>query len=225
MPSTKAVEAALARRRKSFMEKINEVHVPHNTGWAGELKQDQVIRISATTTVDFVCLRRQNLRERFDQARTKVYNMKLFITTGDKLMGRNNQHMMTILADGFKEGTHDLQKGMCSGYRFQLAKQEGRLGEYYPRQINEIPDHGCYENLSKALAPFGIIPEDIPSPFNLNQHMKIDGVTGRMEHTQVRPKPGNYMELRAEIDLLVALSACPDLPVGGQPVDVLIYEP
>ncbi len=137
------------------MKKINEVHVPHNTGWAGELKQDQVIRISATTTVDFVCLRRQNLRERFDQARTKVYNMKLFITTGDKLMGRNNQHMMTILADGFKEGTHDLQKGMCSGYRFQLAK----------------------------------------------------------------------LELRAEIDLLVALSACPDLPVGGQPVDVLIYEP
>jgi len=92
------------------MEKINEVHVPHNTGWAGELKQDQVIRISATTTVDFVCLRRQNLRERFDQARTKVYNMKLFITTGDKLMGRNNQHMMTILADGFKEGTHDVQR-------------------------------------------------------------------------------------------------------------------
>ena len=55
--------------------------------------------------------------------------------------------------------------------------------------------------------------------------MKIDGVTGRMEHTQVRPQPGNYMELRAEMDLLVALSACPDLPVGGQPVDVLIYEP
>src|SRR5438093_430585 len=166
MPSTKAVEAALGRRRKSFMEKINEVHVPHNTGWAGELKQDQVIRISATTTVDFVCLRRQNLRERFDQARTKVYNMKLFITTGDKLMGCNNQHMMTILADGFKEGTHDLQKGMCSGYRFQRAKQESRLGESHPRSISRIPAHGGSDNLSKAPAPFGISPEDIPSPSN-----------------------------------------------------------
>src|SRR5436305_15290588 len=101
MPSTKAVEAALARRRKSFMEKINEVHVLHNTGWAGELEQDQVIRISATTTVDFVCLRRQNLRERFDQTRTKGYNMKLFITTRDKLICRNKQNMMTILADGY----------------------------------------------------------------------------------------------------------------------------
>jgi uncharacterized protein YcgI (DUF1989 family) len=207
------------------MQKIIETHVPYNTGWAGELKQGQVIRITATTTVDFVCFRRENLRERFDQARTKVYNMKLFVSVGDKLMGRDNQHMMTILADGFKEGTHDLQKGMCSGYRFQLAKKEGRLGEYYPRQIDEIPDHGCYENLSRALASYGIIPEDIPSPLNLNHHMRIDGVSGRMEHTQVRPQPGNYTDIRAEMDLLAAFSACPDLPVGGKPVDVMIYQP
>jgi uncharacterized protein YcgI (DUF1989 family) len=207
------------------MNKILEAHVPHNTGWSSEIKQGQVIRIIATTTVDFVCFRLQNLRERFDQARTKVYNMKLFVSVGDKLMGRDNQHMMTILVDRFKEGTHDLQKGMCSGYRFQLAKQENRLGEYYPREIKEIPDHGCYENLSRALTSYGIIPEDIPSPLNLNQHMKIDGTSGRMEHTQVRPKPGNYMDIRAEMDLLVAFSACPDLPVGGKPVDVMIFEP
>jgi uncharacterized protein YcgI (DUF1989 family) len=207
------------------MKVLSQQHVPYNTGWAGELKKGHAIRITATTTVDFVCFRLENLRERFDQARTKVYNMKLFITAGDKMMGRNNQHMMTIIHDGNKEGTHDLQKGMCSGYRFQLAKQEGRLGEYYPRQIDEIPDHGCYENLSRALAPYGIIPEDIPSPLNLNQHMKIDGTTGRMEHTQVRPKPGSYVDMRAEMNLLVAFSACPDLPVGGKPVDVMIYEP
>jgi uncharacterized protein YcgI (DUF1989 family) len=199
--------------------------VPYNTGWAAEIKKGQVIRITATTTVDFVCFKLQNLRERFDQARTKVYNMKLFLTTGDKLMGRDNQHMMTIVADGFKGGTHDLQKGMCSGYRFQLAKQEGRLGEYYPREITEIPDHGCYENLSRALASYKIQPEDIPSPLNLNQHMQIDGVTGKMEHTQIRPEPGNYTDIRAEMDLLTAFSACPDLPVGGKPVDVMIYEP
>src|SRR6266404_219458 len=96
------------------MRTITQQHLPYNTGWAGELKKDQVLRITATTTVDFVFFRLQNLRERFDQARTKVYNMKLFISTGDKVMGRNNQHMMTIIADGFKEGTHDLQKGMCS---------------------------------------------------------------------------------------------------------------
>ena len=114
------------------MKAILEAHVPHNTGWSAQIKQGQVIRIIATTTVDFVFFRQANLRERFDQARTKVYNMKLFLSAGDRLMGRDNQHMMTIVHDGFKEGTHDLQKGMCSGYRFKLAQQENRLGEYYP---------------------------------------------------------------------------------------------
>ena len=166
------------------MKTILQNHVPYNTGWSAEMKQGQIIRITATTTVDFVFFKLQNLIERFDQPRTKVYNMKLFISTGDKLMGRNNQHMMTIVYDGNKTGTHDLQKGMCSGYRFKLAQQENRLAEYYPREIKEIPDHGCYENLSKAVASYGIIPEDIPSPFNLNQHMIIDGKTGKMEHTE-----------------------------------------
>ena len=208
------------------MKKLREERVPYNTGWAGELKKGQVIRIIATTTVDFVCFKRQNLKERFDQARTKVYNMKLFISTGDKLMGRSNQQMMTIIEDANREGTHDLQKGMCSRNRFQLAKKEGKLKDYYHRDFkdDEIPDHGCWENLSKALERYGIAPEDIPNPFNLNQHMKIDGTTGRMDHTTIRPKPGTYVELRAEMDLLVAFSACPDMPVGGKPVDVVIYE-
>ena len=206
------------------MKTLRSETVPHNTGWASELRKGQVIRISGTTTVDFVAFSLQNLRERFDQARTKVYNMKLFISAGDKLMSKANQHLMTIVEDTYRDGTHDLQKGMCSGSRFQLAKREGRLKEYYLRDL-EIPDHGCWENLSRALSPYGVTPEDIPSPFNLYQTMKIDGVSGRMEHTTIRPKPGTYVDLRAEIDLLVALSACPDLPVGGKPVDVMIYEP
>ncbi|OGQ78538.1 MAG: hypothetical protein A3G40_07805 [Deltaproteobacteria bacterium RIFCSPLOWO2_12_FULL_57_22] len=208
------------------MKKIHEETVPYNTGWSGELKKGQVIRITATTTVDFVCFERQNLRERFDQARTKVYNMKIFISTEDKLMSKSNRHLMTIVEDTYRGGTHDLQKGTCSGYRFQLAKKEGRLREYYHRDFKdeEIPDHGCWENLSNALKPYGIAPEDIPSPFNLNQTMKIDGLTGRMEHTTIRPKPGSYVDLRAETDLLVAFSACPDLPVGGKPVKATIFE-
>src|SRR3970040_2210852 len=190
------------------MKKLREETVPYNTGWAAELKKGQIIRITATTTVDFVVFRLQNLKERFDQA-------------------RNNQHMMTIIENTNREGTHDLQKGMCSGYRFQLAKKEGKLRDYYHRDYKDedIPDHGCYENLSRALQPYGIDPEDIPNPLNLNQHMKIDGVTGKMEHTTIRPKPGSYVDLRAEMDLLLAFSACPDMPVGGKPVNVMIYEP
>ena len=205
------------------MRKLREEIVPANTGWVAEVRQGHVVRMAATTTVDFVAFDLHNLRERFDQARTKVYNMKLFVSTGDKLMGKTNQHLMTIMEDTWRGGTHDLQKGTCSASRFQLAKREGKIREYYGRDW-DVPDHGCWENLSGVLAPYGIPPEDIPSPFNLYQHMKIDGVTGRMEHTTVRPEPGTYVDLRAERDLLVAFSACPDPPVGGKPVTVGIYQ-
>jgi uncharacterized protein YcgI (DUF1989 family) len=206
------------------MKKLREETVPYNTGWAAELKKGQVMRITATTTVDFVAFNLQNFKERFDQARTKVYNMKIFISTGDTLMGRPDQPMLTIVEDTFKEGTHDLQKGMCSAIRYQRVKNEGLLRDY-PREVREIPDHGCYENLSRVLDPYGIAPDDIPSPFNLNQTMKIDGITGKMAHTSIRPKAGSYVDMRAEMDLVVAISACPDLSVGGKPVDVMIYEP
>lgn len=209
------------------MKKVRSETVSYNTGWVGDLKKGQIIRITATTTVDFLVLDRHNLRERFDQARTKVYNGKIFLSTGDKLMSRSNQHFMTIIADTYNEGTHDLQKGMCSGYRFQLAKKEGRLREYYHRDFTdeEIPDHGCWENLSRVLEPYGIAPEDVPSPFNLYQTMKIDGRTGIMEHTTIRPKTPAQVDMRAERDLLAAFSACPDMPVGGKPVDVAIFDP
>ena len=205
------------------MSTISDELVPANTGWAGEIKQGQVLRITATTTVDFVCFDRQNLRERFDQARTKVYNMTIFVSTGHKLMSKSNQHLMTIVYDGWSGGHHDLQKGTCSASRFQLARLEGKIQQYYKRDW-EPPDHGCWENLSGVLEPYGIAPEDVPSPFNLNQHMEIDAATGKMEHTTHRPEPGSYVDLRAERDLLVAFSACPDPPVGGKDVRVAILE-
>src|SRR5919197_6004165 len=134
-------EVLLDRTRQDHdvMKKLREETVPYNTGWAAEMKKDQIIRVIATTTVDFVAFDSHNLRERFDQARTKVYNMKIFISTGDKLVSKSIQHLMTIVEDTYKDGTHDLQKGMCSGIRFQLAKKEGRLREYYPREITDIP--------------------------------------------------------------------------------------
>src|SRR3990170_2682714 len=131
------------------MKKLQEAHVPYNTGWAGELKKGQVIRILATTTVDFVCMRLDNLKERFDQARTKVYNMKFFITTGDKLMGRNNQHMMTIVENTNREGTHDLQKGMCSGYRFRRYPQSFQPQSAHENRRRHRP-HGPYDGAAQA---------------------------------------------------------------------------
>ncbi len=75
---------------------------------------------------------------------------------------------------------------------------------------------------------YGVAREDIPSPLNIFQNMKIDTATGEMQHTPVRPAKLEYVEFRAEMDLVVAASACPDLaaPGGrGKDIDVIIYQP
>ena len=63
-----------------------------------------------------------NLRERFDQARTKVLTGKIFLSEGDTLFSKLNTPMLTITADTWHEGKHDLQKGMCSASTYGRFK-------------------------------------------------------------------------------------------------------
>ena len=96
-----------------------------------------------------MAFRLNDLSERFDQARTKTNQVKIFITTGDVLFSKRNEPMLTIVEDTFTEGRHDLQKGMCSRKRFEMVAQ-GRAKRVFaegldinPKKPAEIPDHGC----------------------------------------------------------------------------------
>ncbi|MPZ63659.1 MAG: DUF1989 domain-containing protein [Propionibacteriales bacterium] len=88
--------------------------------------------------------------------------------------------------------------------------------------LADFPDHGCFDNLAAALAGHKIKPEDIPSPLNIFQHVAIDATTGAMRHTSVRPPSPARVQLKALIDCLVAVSACPDPLVGGKDVEVSV---
>jgi uncharacterized protein len=190
--------------------------LPRNTGFAFDLKAGQSARIVSQTIIDFVCFNRDNLRERFDQARTKANQRKVFISTGDQLISKLNNTMMTITEDTFKEGHHDLQEGMCSRKRHELAAQKGIWEITYKRPLSDMPPRGCTENLGGVLASYGIAVEDVPSPFNIFQHMIIHPDTGELEHSHIRPKPpGARVTLRAEMNLLAAISTCPDMAAGG----------
>src|SRR5437868_14283328 len=107
---------------------------------AFEVARGQHLRVSGTTIADFVAFNRHDLRERFDQARTKTYNSKIWISSGDTLMTKSNNPLLVIVADTYAgQGTHDLQKGMCSAERFLKAAREGRVAEYYNRDTPPEP--------------------------------------------------------------------------------------
>lgn len=64
----------------------------------------------------------------------------------------------------------------------------------------------------------------MPSRSILNQYMTIDGIIGKMQHTQVRPAEGNYMDLRAENEFRHAWRRSGLSGRSGKPVDVMIYQ-
>lgn len=203
--------------------------VSKNSGAAFEVKKGQRLRIAGRSIVDFVAFNLGDLNERFDQARTKTNQVKIFVSTGDVLYSKRNNPMLTIVEDTFKEGRHDLQKGMCSRKRFEMvaagtSKRVFAEGiDINPKKAEEIPDHGCWENLSEAVRPWNISPDDIPSPFNIFQCMRIDPETGAMYDTMIRPTGEAHVDFHAEMDCLVAVSACPESG-RGQAIRVEIYE-
>ncbi len=93
------------------MNIVKQETISVNTGWAHVVKKGQRIRVSGQTIVDFVAFNHENLRERFDPARTKSNQGKIFISKGDYLISKANRSMLRIVEDTYTEGTHDLSLG------------------------------------------------------------------------------------------------------------------
>lgn len=209
------------------MNVVREDVIPKNTGKVFIVKKGQIFRVIGESTADFVIFNLHDVKERFDQARTKVDQGKIYVSKGDVLISKFNNVMMTIVEDTYR-GTHDLQKGMCSTSFYEkwgdkIFEIYGTTWKKLGRKRGARPDHGCWENLTEALKPWQIPPEDIPSPLNIFQTMVINAKTGTMRYSLKRPKPGTHMDLRAEMDCLVGISACPE-GGRGRELKVVIYK-
>ncbi len=93
-------------------------------------------------------------------------------------------------------GRHDLLMPACDGRRYL---------DYYG-----LPDHpNCKDNLTTALAEFGIPYEPLPDPFNLFMNVGVLG-DGAVEVREPLSEANDFVVLRALTDLVVAVSACPN---------------
>ena len=124
--------------------------------------------------------------------------------------------MMTVLEDTVKRHFL-LSPARCSPMIYRLWG----LPDGHP---------SCQENLAAALAPYGLGPHQVPDVFNMFMNATIDDKTGGLRVDPPTAKKGDYMELRAEMDILCAISACPDdhSPCNNgkpKPVGVKIFRP
>jgi len=128
--------------------------------------------------------------------RLRIWHPIQGITTGRRLISSIRNPMMTITADtAVPSGIHDTFFKTCSRHSRVMSDLE--------------PEDGCLELLTKALEPYGIATGNIPDTFNVFMNCPYDKEKNMLTILEPVSRPGDFIEFRAEMDLLCALSACP----------------
>jgi urea carboxylase-associated protein 1 len=195
---------------------IFETVLPPRGYVAREIARGQIMRVvdlEGRQVGDLVAFNRADLAEKFWISNTIRLNGTVFLTTGHVLYSELSNPMFTILADTC--GRHDLLAGSCNA---EIDKVRYGVDAHY----------GCVENFLAALAPYGMARKDIPMSLNFFMNCPVDASGAWTIATPVS-KAGDYVDLRAEMDCVVALSNCPqDLnPCNdGQlkPLHLIVYQ-
>jgi uncharacterized protein YcgI (DUF1989 family) len=148
--------------------------------------------------------------ERLSSGRTFDYGGKIYVSTGDVLWSDRSNPLLTIVTD--QVGRHDLLYAPCSLEMYR--KQYGVTGYHA----------NCHDNLCSALRSTGIQPEPLVSTLNFFMDASV-APDGTLSFAPPRSRAGDSMVLHAEMDLVIALSACPASTCnGGAAPKPLAYE-
>lgn len=169
-----------------------------------------VIDPEGTQVADLLAYARDDVREVISNGRTFDYEETLRLTTGNRLWSNRSRVLLTIEEDTV--GCHDFLLTPCSVDTFR---------HFYP---DKPEHHGCFGNLARALAPFGVEPDAIPVAFNVFMNVPV-GSDGKIEVLPPPSRPGDRLVLRAEHDLVIGLTACSAYASNGgtfKPIDYRI---
>lgn len=179
--------------------------VPARKGKAAHLDRGERLRLVNThgqQVVDTWAFNRRDMTEFMSMEHTHAQLQKILPTTGDALFSNRRRAMLSFVEDT-SGGIHDTLIAACDARRYELL---GVAGHH----------DSCADNLRAALAELGLAPPEIPAP--LNMFMKIPvGPDGAISWEPSIAGRGSHVVLRAEIDLVVVFSACPQdiVPING----------
>jgi uncharacterized protein YcgI (DUF1989 family) len=191
-------------------------HLGPRTGVAFAVTAGTTVRIIDPTgeqVSDLVSFSSDDTREWLSSGRSIDYANTIYLTTGHVLYSNRSRPMWTIVDD--RVGRHDFLLTPCSPDTFRIIYGDD----------GERPS--CFGNLSRHLAPFGITPDAIPTTFNVFMNVVV-GESGELTIGPPRSRAGDYLVLRAEMDMIVGVTACSaELSNNGtfKPIDVDVIEP
>ncbi|BEP38659.1 urea carboxylase-associated family protein (plasmid) [Variovorax sp. V59] len=199
---------------------IDTVHPP-GTPWVQLLKAGQMFRIvdlEGNQAVDTLFYNAADLSERYSLLHTILAQSNLYLGVGTAIMSSENRPMMTITADTC--GRHDTVGGGCCSSESNTVRHG----------LDKRFMHSCRDNFMLAIGehPAGFQKRDVVSNINFFMNVPMTSA-GRLTYEDGISGPGKYVEMRAEMDVLVVISNCPQLnnPANGYnptPVRYLVWD-
>jgi hypothetical protein len=193
--------------------------IPAGEPWIGTVGRGQTFRIvdlEGNQAVDTLFFNAASSDERYSAADTIRSQGSLYLTTGTQLISNDGNVMLTITDDTC--GRHDTLGGACSAesntVRYALEKRHM---------------HSCRDNFLMALArsDIGLTKRDLPSNINFFMNVPVTPA-GDLTFADGISAAGRYVEMRADMDVIVLISNCPQLnnpcnAYNPTPVRVMVW--
>lgn len=198
--------------------------VPAGEPWMGRIKRGHTLRIvdlEGNQAVDTLFYNADAVEERYSAADTIRAQGNIYLTTGTRLLSNEGRTMLSIVADTC--GRHDTLGGACSA--------ESNTVRY---AIEKRHMHSCRDNFLLALAKWGeqygkdLSKRDLASNINFFMNVPVTS-EGKLTFADGVSGAGRYVEMRAEMDVTVLISNCPQLnnPCNAYqptPVEVVVWD-
>ena len=180
--------------------------IPARRGRAVRLGQGQSLKIINThgnQVVDTWAFSAEDLTEFMSMEHFRATVERIFPRPGDPLVSNRRRPILHFVEDT-SPGIHDTLMAACDSYRYGLLN----CTEYHDN---------CADNLFAAMRQIGLKAPECPSPLNLWMNIPV-GEGGTTSFQAPVSRPGDHVVFQAEMDCVVAMSACPQdiLPVNGE---------
>ncbi len=194
-------------------EGLASLQIPPRSGTAFRLAKGQTLTITdpqGEQVADLLAFNAHDTDEVISSGRTLDYASRLYLTAPDPLYSNRSRIMLRITEDTV--GRHDFLLTPCSADTFRIIYNDAH------------PHRGCFGNLAEALAPYGIAADRIPVAFNVFMNVTINAQSGELRVEPPLSRPGDHIVLRAEMDLIIGLTACSALQSNNYAFKPIDYE-
>jgi uncharacterized protein YcgI (DUF1989 family) len=173
------------------------VHIPAREGRAARVpagRRFRVVDVEGGQVVDLFAFAAEDVEEYASAEHTRVAVSRLFPRVGESFV-TNRRRPILFFDQDTSPGIHDMLCASCDPERYLLLGVDGWHAS-------------CRENLETAMAALGFDSVRIPQPINLfmNTPAREDGT---IQWLPAVSQPGDHVVLRAEMDIVVVASACP----------------